>query len=209
MSHVPDSAAGLVDAEHSPSFQTVAVRRAVRDDAALLHRVAAETFPLACPTGTLPESIIAFVAENLSERSFEGYLADPARELFIAEVEGDAAGYSMVVHGEPTDADVVASITLRPTAELSKLYVREAHHGGGIAAALVEAVVLAAAARGARSVWLGVNDENLRANRFYEKSGFEKVGTKFFRLGERFESDFVRERRLDDGNRAVIPGSSR
>jgi RimJ/RimL family protein N-acetyltransferase len=41
-----------------------------------------------------------------------------------------------------------------------------------------------------------VNEENARANRFYEKNGFAKVGTKRFLVGERYEDDFVRERVL-------------
>ena len=48
-------------------------------------------------------------------------------------------------------------------------------------------------ATGARSVWLGVNNENARANRFYEKHGFAIVGDKHFRLGDRMEDDYVRE----------------
>ena len=184
------------EAARKPAVREGAVRAAVQDDAALLHAVAAETFPLACPPDADSESILAFIAEHLSEASFDGYLADPARELFIAEVDGWAAGYAMVVHGDPTDPDVVASVSTRPTSELSKLYVRAAHHGGGVSTALVDAVVRASAARGSLSVWLGVNDENERANRFYEKSGFVMVGTKRFRLGERLESDFVRERPL-------------
>jgi len=43
-------------------------------------------------------------------------------------------------------------------------------------------------------VWLGVNQQNGRANRFYEKHGFAIVGTKGFELGGRREDDFVRER---------------
>jgi diamine N-acetyltransferase len=198
----PDQGPQPPDAAETPSFRKrtdreVGVRQAVQDDAGLLHAVAAEIFPLACPPDADPESIIAFIVQNLSEESFDGYLADPARELFIAEVDGLAAGYAMVVHADPTDPDVVASVPTRPTSELSKLYVRAAHHGRGVSVALVDAVVLASAARGSLSVWLGVNDENERANRFYEKSGFLKVGTKRFRLGARLESDLVRERRLD------------
>ena len=196
MTNASDFTAGVVGAGRTPSFRKVSVRTAVPDDAALLHRLAAETFPLACPDDTLPANIESFIAQNLSVVSFRGYLADPDRELFIAEVGGVAAGYAMVVHGEPTDADVVASISIRPTAELSKLYVLAAHHGGGVASALVEASAEAATARGAASLWLGVNDQNSRANRFYEKSGFAKVGTKRFRVGDRLESDFVRERTL-------------
>jgi ribosomal protein S18 acetylase RimI-like enzyme len=41
-----------------------------------------------------------------------------------------------------------------------------------------------------------VNQQNDRANRFYEKSGFAKVGTKRFKLGANWEEDFVRERVL-------------
>ncbi len=186
MTHAPDTA----------TSRKIIVRNATQDDAALLHRVAAETFPLACPPDAPLENIEAFIAENLSEAAFVAYLRDPLRELFIAQVDGDVAGYAMVVHGDPADADVVASVSSRPTGELSKLYVRATHHGGGVASALVEAAVMAAAARGVASVWLGVNDQNVRANRFYEKSGFAKVGTKSFRLGERIESDFVRERLL-------------
>ncbi|MDJ0334297.1 GNAT family N-acetyltransferase [Salinibacterium sp. G-O1] len=210
MTKAPKTAPGAAKTPPPPSFRKAEVeeraqapvqaqaqvRGAGPDDTALLHRVAAETFPLACPPDTPLESIETFISQNLSEAAFAGYLSDPERALFIAEVDGGIAGYAMVVHGDPTDADVLASVSTRPTAELSKLYVRAAFHGARVAAALVEAAVSAANARGARSVWLGVNDQNERANRFYEKNGFVKVGAKTFRLGERLESDFVRERPL-------------
>lgn len=197
-----DSAPTPPATAEAPSFRKI--RRAGPDDAALLARVAAETFPLACPPHTLPESIAAFIAENLSEESFEGYLADPDRALFIAEAEPEsgplaqsltsveAAGYTMVMFGEPADPDVAAAVTVRPTAELSKVYVREGFHGAGLAARLVAVSVEAARSRGASSVWLGVNQLNARANRFYEKQGFALVGTKRFLVGERYEDDFVR-----------------
>lgn len=166
------------------------------DDDALLHEIAAITFPLACPPDALPESIQAFIDENLSEAAFRRYLADPDRELFIAEQDGAVIGYTMLVHGDPADTDVAAAVTVRPTVELSKVYVHPGHHGGGVASALVEESVRAAQARDAASMWLGVNQFNARANRFYEKSGFAQVGTKKFKVGARYEDDFVRLRVL-------------
>jgi len=174
-----------------PSF-SVAVRRAVRDDAALLHRLAAATFALACPPGTTPEAIADFIATHLSEAGFEDYLADPARDLFIGEVDGTPAGYTMLVTGEPTDPDVASVVTVRPTSELSKVYVLEGFHGSGLSRELVSTTVGAARERGSASVWLGVNEHNRRANRFYEKQGFVRVGNKKFLVGERWEDDFVR-----------------
>lgn len=194
-----DATGPLSDAvrAESPSISAVTIRRATAEDAAALHEVAAATFALACPPHTTQASIDDFIASNLGEDSFERYLADPQRALFLAlDGNGTAAGYTMVIFGEPTDQDVAAAITIRPTAELSKIYVREGYHGAGLAGHLVTASIAAAADSGADGIWLGVNQENVRANRFYEKQGFALVGAKKFLVGERYEDDFVRERAI-------------
>lgn len=175
---------------------SVEIRKAGPAEAAVLHKLAAATFGLACPPGTTQDRIDDFISKNLSETSFAGYLRDPNRTLFLAEADGEPAGYTMVVFGEPSDPDVASALTLRPTAELSKVYVLEGHHGAGIAGTLMEASVAAATGSGARGIWLGVNQQNARANRFYEKQGFALVGTKRFLVGDVYEDDFVRERAL-------------
>lgn len=172
------------------------IRPAVAPDAAALAAVAAVTFPLACPPHTSDEAKADFIAKNLTETSFTGYLADADRALFLAELDGEAVGYTMLVFGEPHDEDVAAAITLRPTVELSKVYVLPGHHGAGVSSALMDASLGEARDRNAVGIWLGVNQENARANRFYEKSGFAMVGSKKFLVGERWEDDYVRERAL-------------
>jgi GNAT superfamily N-acetyltransferase len=105
-------------------------------------------------------------------------------------------GYTMSVDAETSDADVAAALTVRPSVELSKFYLLAEAHGTGASAALMAATLDAARARGAAAMWLGVNQENARANRFYEKNGFVQVGVKHFLVGENLEDDFVRERVL-------------
>lgn len=168
------------------------VRTATTDDASLLHSLAAATFGLACPPGTTALAIEEFVATQLSADHFTQFLADENREVLLVEVDGAAAGYSMLVMAEPTDPDVAQVVTVRPSAELSKFYLLEGSHGTGAAATLMAATVDRARGRGALSVWLGVNKLNARANRFYEKSGFAAVGSKRFALGGTWEDDFVR-----------------
>ncbi|TQL48860.1 acetyltransferase (GNAT) family protein [Homoserinimonas aerilata] len=175
------------------------IRQATAADAAALHEVAAATFALACPPGTSEADVAEFITLHLSEQRFADYLADPARQLFVWDagerLEGAVLinGYTMLVHGEPHDPDVAGAVSLRPTAELSKIYVRPDAHGSGIATQLMQATVGAARDAGAASVWLGVNQQNARANRFYEKSGFALVGTKRFLVGAEWHDDFVRE----------------
>lgn len=172
---------------------SVAVRVAGSTDAAALHEVAAVTFPLACPPGSEQHDIDAFIAENLSEAKFGEYLADSNSVVLVAENDGEAVGYTMLVFGDPVDSDVSAAVAARPTVELSKVYVMPGLHGAGVAATMVSATLDAARERGVASVWLGVNQQNLRANRFYEKSGFVKMGVKTFWLGGDLQEDFVRE----------------
>jgi ribosomal protein S18 acetylase RimI-like enzyme len=176
---------------------TVTIRAAAAGDEVALAAVAAATFPLACPPHTTDEAKAAFIASVLSEERFAGYLADRDRRLLIAEdADGVAVGYTMVVLGEPADEDVRASIRIRPTAELSKCYVLPGHHGEGVAGRLMAESLRAAAEAGAEGMWLGVNQENARAQRFYGKSGFERVGAKRFLVGDRYEDDWVMERAL-------------
>lgn len=175
---------------------TVTIRPAEARDARSLAAVAAVTFPLACPPHTTEEAKAAFVATMLSEERFGEYLADDARVLMIAEEGDEAIGYTMVNLGEPADADVSAAIRIRPSSELSKCYVLPGHHGAGVASGLMESSLTAAADAGASGIWLGVNEENERAQRFYAKNGFERVGSKQFQVGDRLEDDWVMERAL-------------
>jgi ribosomal protein S18 acetylase RimI-like enzyme len=171
------------------------VRLATPADAPALAELAAATFALACPPHVTQESIATFIRDVLSQQRFEEYLADDARRLFLAETDRPA-GYAMLVLGEPADPDVGAALTHRPTAELSKIYVLPEGHGSGLSRQLMAASLEAARHAGAAGVWLGVNQLNERAQRFYAKSGFARVGTKRFLVGDRYEDDYVFEQGL-------------
>jgi GNAT superfamily N-acetyltransferase len=175
----------------------ITTRRAGPADAAALHELAAQTFVLACPPGTPQADVDAFVAVNLSEAKFDDYLTDDNRIVLLAESDGVPVGYTMLVRGRIADPDVRAVIDERSSIELSKFYVLLDSHGSGIAAALMAATLDEAAATGASTCWLGVNQQNVRAAKFYAKHGFHVVGTKRFLVGDHWHDDHIRERSLD------------
>lgn len=175
---------------------THSIRKATTDDAGPLAALAAVTFPLACPPSSSPADIAAHLANTLSEEHFRGYLADPDTTILVIDADGQLNGYSLLVDRPAADPDVASVLTLLPSVEISKCYVHPNYHGLGAAAELMHASLAAAAASGGAGAWLGVNSQNARAIRFYEKSGFRKVGTKSFRLGSTVEHDFVLERPL-------------
>lgn len=161
----------------------ITVTAATGDDSAELAAVAAATFPLACPPTVGQSDIAAAIDDHLSAPCFASYLADPHRVVFTARRDGAIIGYAMLVTG---DSGV----------ELSKMYVLSDHHHTGAADELMLAALKRAREHGAAQVWLGVNQANSRAQRFYRRHGFEVAGTRQFRLGSHVEDDYVMVRPL-------------
>jgi len=172
------------------------IRTATADDAGKLAELAAVTFPLACPPGASAADIQAHLEKTLAEANFVDYLADPHITVLVLDDDGQLNGYTMLIAKPASDPDVASVLSALPSTELSKCYVHPDHHGQGAASRLMKASVADAAEKGAAGVWLGVNSENAKAIRFYEKSGFRRVGTKSFKLGDTVEHDFVMEHTL-------------
>lgn len=161
------------------------VRTAQPGEATAVAALAGRTFPLACPPTLEPEHIAQFVAENLTADRFAEHLADADRRVLVVDGDLDAGsapiGYALVLHGVHADGPEPWR-TVR-SSYLSKLYVDPDHHGAGTAQALLDAVRADAASTGTVGVWLNVNRDNLRAKRFYAKSGFVLAGEKAFAVG--------------------------
>ena len=174
----------------------VSISRALPADVHRVSTLARETFPLACPPGTTRENIELFCDTKLSVEVFEGYLADPNIRIWLATSRDEPVGYLMSVGGEPPDPVIAGAVRMRPTVEISKIYVLECSHGSGVASDLMGFALEDAKTEGAQSVWLGVNKHNERANGFYERQGFVIVGERSFQVGESIEDDFVREKAL-------------
>lgn len=168
------------------------VRVAAPADAHRVAQVAASTFPLACPPGTRPEDIEQFISNVLSAEHFESYIADATRAVLIDETaDADVMGYAMLVSRTPTDPDIRAALSHEPAMEISKLYVQPTQHGSGAAGRLMSSSLNHARDSGCAAAWLGVNQQNVRAQKFYAKHGFEIVGTKTFVVGVQTHDDYV------------------
>lgn len=172
------------------------VEPATPNDLPELAEVAATTFPLACPPAVSAENVAAFIADNLSAARFSTYLDDPDRVVLLARDDTRILGYAMLIRGVPDDSQVAGAVPLRPAVELSKMYALPDVHGAGVSTALMTEALARCATLGAACLWLGVNQKNQRAQRFYTKSGFTVSGTKTFRLGGHIENDYVMVRPL-------------
>lgn len=75
--------------------------------------------------------------------------------------------------------------------ELERLYVLESFQNKGLGAIIMQQVLQIARSEKAKSLWLGVWEENRPAIRFYEQLGFVKFGTHPFYLGKDRQTDWL------------------
>lgn len=157
---------------------TFTIRLATLTDAGALSAFASANFPDAAPAVVPRDAVAAFVAEKLSPEAFTAYISTGAYVFNIALDEaGQIIAYSGVDTAEPQPAEVPGA-----AAYLSKFYVGAAARGTGVSRALMRQVIEDARAAGKNGVHLGTHQQNYRAQGFYEKQGFTRVGTRTFEV---------------------------
>lgn len=191
--------------EGAPHSEPIAYRAATEADAPALAALAARTFPLACPSELPPEAVSGFVAEHLSEDAFRRYLSASGHDVVVAtpaagpsadEPRSEVLAYALLVAGIEMDPEAGAQVQALPTTGVSKFYIEPRLRGSGLAPAFLEHLCGLCRDRGDRSLWLGTNVDNAPARAFYDRLGFDVVGTRTFDVGGIVCRDVVMERTL-------------
>jgi ribosomal protein S18 acetylase RimI-like enzyme len=107
-----------------------------------------------------------------STEALRRIVADPGATLFVARDDGRVVGMLTLVTFE---------IPTAVRAWIEDVVVDEAARGRGVAAALVQAAIGGAGARGARTVDLTSRPDREEANRLYVRMGFEVRVTNVYR----------------------------
>lgn len=166
-------------------------RRGVESDAEALSAAAERWFRDTFSPDNTAEDMAIYCASAFSPAIQRAELTDPATEtLLLHDSRGQLAAYAQLRDGPPEGFQLDAPI------ELVRFYVDSAYHGRGIASRLMAAVDEAARARGAKTLWLGVWEKNLRARAYYRKAGFSDIGAHDFHLGNDLQTDHLLSRPL-------------
>lgn len=100
-----------------------------------------------------------------SRGNFVDSLAAGYRAELLVDAAGALVGYSVAMPG--VDEMHLLNVTVAPALQ-----------GRGHGRALLDALVDASRARGARHLWLEVRESNARARRLYERYGFVRAGVR-------------------------------
>jgi ribosomal protein S18 acetylase RimI-like enzyme len=169
------------------------IRRATAADAEALAEIGARTFADTFAVDNTPEDMKIFLESTWRPELQRAEILDPGLDTLLAcDAAGAIAGFAQLRAAHPP-----AGIDVRAPVELKRFYVDRPWHGQGLARRLMEAAERAARARGAREFWLGVWERNERAQAFYRKCGFRKVGTQIFVVGTDPQTDHVMLREFE------------
>ncbi len=165
------------------------IRKATPDDAPLLSRLATDTFVETFGHLYPPEDLAWFLLNSYSPGAQRESLEDPASAMWLLEREGTAVGYVYVgpcglPHPDASMAD----------GEIKRLYVLREAQNGAWGTRLLQTAIDWLLRDGPRELWVGVWSENLGAQRFYARHGFERVGQYKYPVGKTLDDEFILRR---------------
>lgn len=169
----------------------VEIREAKKEDIPALRRVAIATQIDTFGEQNTVANMQAFLKEAYSIEKFEEELAEPASVYYLAWVGNRLAGF-LRLRESPEVEHLLGDNTL----ELQRLYVDKSFQGEGIGKRLMEFALDYATRLGYEYLWLGVWERNFKAQKIYERWGFERFSEHVFQMGDDPQTDWLLKRRL-------------
>ena len=163
----------------SVTADNISIRKASVNDAVLISVLASTTFYEAYFEQDESSNLAGYIHESFDLATVRAEIADPQSTFFLIFFEGKAVGYARLIDGSTTEG-----VTAGRVIELKRIYILERVWGTGIGETLLMHCVETARNRGFATIWLGVWEENQRAQKFYAKYGFKRVGTVTFPYGD-------------------------
>jgi putative acetyltransferase len=170
---------------------TLCFRQATVDDAEWLCPFACRLFVDAFAAQNSPDNMAAYVAQAFTVPKIREELADAGnRFIVVSHEQTPIAYYKLKTTFDCNDPSLPACVLERPSIFLERFYVDSGWHGSGVAGLMMLHCLELAQALGREILLLGVWEENLRAQKFYRKWGFQIVGKHPFILGDAVQTDY-------------------
>ncbi|MDQ3204970.1 MAG: GNAT family N-acetyltransferase [Pseudomonadota bacterium] len=174
------------------------IRRAGREDAATVARLAARTFTESFGHLYPDEDLQAFLRDCFSVEKQALILSHPDYAIWLLERDGQPLGHAAAGPCGLPHTEVQAG-----DGEVKRLYVLRELHGGGWGGRLLQTALDWLQREGPRTLWIGVWSENLGAQRFYRRFGFSRVGDYQFPVGRVRDLEYILRRCPGDAPEAA------
>jgi diamine N-acetyltransferase len=161
------------------------LRPANATDAAILAQIGASTFYETFRPYNTEEDMQAYIAKAYNEQTVQANLENSDIHYALVYENDEAIGYLKLLLNA-THEKLMGKVI-----ELEKIYVQQSAWGSGAGKVLMDYAITFGKKQANNSLFLGVWEENKRAVRFYEKTGFSVFAHRSFTLGTRVCEDYM------------------
>lgn len=140
-------------------------------DAGAIAALCSSGFARVHESGFVPEDLVLFCELHYSAAAIEADLEKSDRFYLVLVHQGLVVGCLRM--GSPTLALSKPDLT---GIELARFYLDAAHRSGGLGSAMLKIAEEESSKRGFRQIWLHVYIPNVRAQEFYYRHGYTKMG---------------------------------
>jgi len=163
-----------------------AIKKIELSEISKLQKIGRETFYETFAGDNSEENMKDYLDEKFAIGKLTTELSNPDSEFYFAHIDDQILGYLKVNFGEAQ-----TELKDKEGLEIERIYVLQEFHGLKVGQLLYNKALQIAKDDDLKYIWLGVWEENLRAQNFYKKNGFVAFDKHIFVLGDQKQTDLL------------------
>jgi ribosomal protein S18 acetylase RimI-like enzyme len=169
----------------------ITIRELTRRDIPQLQELAVRIYRDTFTHQHTASNMEAFLRKDYSTESFEHEFAEPGSKYYFACDGNTPAGYLRLRYNNEAEGHLGKN-----TMELHRLYIDVSYQGRNIGNQFMEFAIDQARQQKVDWLWLGVWEHNPKAQRFYQRWGFERFAEHIFQMGDEAQTDWLLKKRI-------------
>ncbi|SJX65297.1 uncharacterized protein SRS1_16120 [Sporisorium reilianum f. sp. reilianum] len=138
-----------------------------------------------------------YLKTSYSTDRIQSEVQDPTTYLFYVARDGSTDQLLGFVQLNRTSHEPCLRVKPPHTIQVQRIYTHSKAQGRGVGSQLMAKALSYAVEQGYKAIWLGVWQDNLKAQKFYlQTHGFERVGSHDFTMGSCMQTDWILQRPL-------------
>lgn len=171
----------------------IRVEKVTLDKLDVLQKLSIDTFRETFGYDNTEEELQQFFDDNYTLEQLEKDVTDAESDVRFVLVDGREVGFMKVNWGAAQTEH-----ELENTFEIQRIYILSECQSLGLGKKLFELALDMAKKGGFDWAWLGVWEDNVKAQGFYRKYGFEKFSEHSFEVGDKVDTDWLMRKALKE-----------
>lgn len=169
----------------------ITIKKVTSDKLVTLQELSIQTFRETFAFDNTEEELQQFFDDNYTLEQLKEEISDPKSDVRFVLVDGREVGFMKVNWGTAQTEH-----ELENAFEIQRIYILNECQGLGLGKKLFELALDMAKEGGFDWAWLGVWENNIKAQVFYQKYGFEKFSEHSFKVGDKVDTDWLMRKAL-------------